>query len=158
MRRIRWATGQTFFPLIESRAAKKRLCRRITLHDREVSYYICLFPAARPPSQKEQARTQHQPKSAHGALFENDGAIEDNEEKEAMPNHHQAFGAMQVTGQALPPPAAHVQYPCRGEGITHKQSAAPIPAQSFRGLARGIAKRRGMAPAMIELKGAINVR
>ncbi|MEI9895334.1 MAG: hypothetical protein WDN28_15955 [Chthoniobacter sp.] len=82
-------------------------------------------------------------------MAEDDRAVEDHEEKEAVPEAGDPLGTPGETSRCEPPPE-HIGQPGSGEGVIEVQAATPVPAGERGGLSRGFIICFRMTP-MVEI-------
>src|SRR5205814_1910146 len=96
---------------------------------------------------REPATDKHS-EPAHGTASEDDRAIEDHEQKEAVQRDGGARRTPREVCGSEPPPK-HVGHPREGEEVVEKGAAAPMNAGDLARLPRGFSIRGSMAPVVV---------
>ncbi len=116
-----------------------------------------LFAARQQPAD-QQHRAQQQTEPARRAVPKHHRPVEEHKNKEPVPRHRQPRRPPRVTRQAARPPSGHIQCPQQRERVIDIDATAPRPANNRAGLRCGRVVRRPMAPGVIKLEGANDVR
>jgi len=110
-------------------------------------------PTAPAPPQGGEGEANDDSQHAHGTVPEDNRAIENHEEKEAVPKAAQPAGAPSETLRTEPPPE-HIGQPRGREDVVEINAAAPVSTGERGGLSRRFPVRLRMTPMMEKAKGA----